>query len=76
MLDVPTPIGVKVTISYAMFDVPTSGPNPAPFFGAQIRLKVTISYAMFDVPTPIGVKVTISYAMFDVPTLDPNRIKK
>ena len=41
-------------------------------FGVQIGLKVTVSYAMFDVPTPIGVKVTISYAMFDVPTSGPN----
>ena len=43
MFDVPTPIGVQVTISYAMFDVPTLDPN-------RIK-KVTISYSMFDFPT-------------------------
>ena len=41
MFVVPTPIGVNVTINYAMFDVPT-----------PIGANVTTSYAMFEVPTP------------------------
>ena len=73
-----TQLGLKVTISYAMFAIRTPDPTRI--------TKVTVSYAMFDVPTSgpnpapffgaqIRLKVKISYAMSAVPTPGPNRSK-